>query len=330
MPPRDRLIRLLIQNDPLSPNDAVTPPRFAKGATGFRDLRRRLRVTFGVDPPALEEGLREAEILVAAHVDGRDLRARAPRLKWIQSTSAGVEKLVPLLPPDVVLTNASGVHIPKGGEYAMTALLMLNHGVPHFVTRQRERRWDPIFMTPIAGKTVVIVGVGSIGGEVARLARRFGMKVVGVRRTGRPHRWVHRMFTTKGLRTALRQADFVVVTTPLTPETRGLLGAKELDCLPSHAGLVNLGRGAVVDYDALSAKLWTKELSGAVLDVFHEEPLPPESPMWSTPNVIMSPHCAVDDGRAYVPRCLDIFFDNLRRYLAGRPLRNVVDPSQGY
>jgi phosphoglycerate dehydrogenase-like enzyme len=177
---------------------------------------------------------------------------------------------------------------------------------------------------------VVIVGVGSIGGEVARLARRFGMKVLGVRRSGRPHRWVHRMFTTKGLRTALRQADFVVVTTPLTPETRGLLGAKELDCLPSHAGLVNLGRGAVIDYDALSAKLWTKELSGAVLDVFHEEPLPPESPMWSTPNVIMSPHCAVDDGRAYVPRCLDIFFDNLRRYLAGRPLRNVVDPSQGY
>ncbi len=171
MPPRDRLIRLHIQNDPLSPNDSVTPPRFAKGATGFPELRRRLRVTFGDDPPALEEGLREAEILVVAHVDGRDLRARAPHLKWIQSTSAGVEKLVSLLPPDVVLTNASGVHIPKGGEYAMTALLMLNHGVPHFVTRQHERRWDPIFMTPIAGKTVVIVGVGSIGGEVARAWR---------------------------------------------------------------------------------------------------------------------------------------------------------------
>jgi phosphoglycerate dehydrogenase-like enzyme len=330
MPPRDRLIRLHIQNDPLSPNDAVTPPRFAKGASGFRDLRRRLRVTFGDDPPALEEGLREAEILVVAHVDGRDLRARAPRLKWIQSTSAGVETLVPLLPPDIVLTNASGVHIPKGGEYAMTALLMLNHGVPHFVTRQRERRWDPIFMTPIAGRTVVIVGVGRIGGEVARLARRFGMKVLGVRRSGRPHRWVHRMFTTKGLRTALRQADFVVVTTPLTPDTRGLIGVKELDSLPAHAGLVNLGRGAVVDYDALSAKLRTKELSGAVLDVFHEEPLPPGSPMWNTPNVIMSPHCAVDDARDYVSRCLDIFWDNLRRYLAGRPLRNVVDRSQGY
>jgi phosphoglycerate dehydrogenase-like enzyme len=330
MPPRDRTIRLHIQNDPLSPNDAVTPPRFATGASRVRELRRRLRVTFGVDPPALEAGLRDAEVLIAAHVDGRDLATRAPRLRWIQSTSAGVEKLVPLLPPGIVLTNASGVHIPKGGEYAMTALLMMNHGVPHFVTRQRERRWDPVFMTPIAGRTVVIVGVGRIGGEVARLARRFGLRVLGVRRSGRPHRWVHRMFTMKGLRTAFRQADFVVVTTPLTPETRGLIGAKELDALPRHAGLVNLGRGEVVDYDALSAKLWTRELSGAVLDVFHEEPLPPESPLWSTPNIIMSPHCAVDDGRAYVPRCLDIFFDNLRRYLAGRPLRNVVDRRLGY
>jgi phosphoglycerate dehydrogenase-like enzyme len=330
MPPRDRRIRLHIQNDPLSPNDAVTPARFASGARRVPDLRRRLRVTFGVDPPALEEGLREAEILMAAHVDGRDLATRAPRLRWIQSTSAGVENLVPLLPPNVVLTNASGVHIPKGGEYAMTALLMLNHGVPHFVTRQRERRWDPIFMTPIAGRTVVIVGVGQIGGEVARLARRFGLRVLGVRRSGRPHRWVHRMFATKSLHAALRQADFVVVTTPLTPETRGLIGAKELDCLPRHAGLVNLGRGAVVDYDALSAKLGARELSGAVLDVFHEEPLPRESPLWFTPNVILSPHCAVDDGRAYVPRCLDIFFDNLRRYLGGRPLRNVVDRRLGY
>ena len=330
MPARERRIRLHIQNDPLSPNDAVTPPRFARGAKAAPALRRRLSVTFGVDPPALEEGLREAEILIAAHVDGRDLATRAPRLRWIQSTSAGVEKLVPQLPPHVTLTNASGVHTPKGGEYAMTALLMLNHGVPHFVTSQRERRWDPVFTSTIAGRTVVVVGVGHIGGEVARLARGFGMKVLGVRRSGRSHPSVHRMFTTKGLRAALRQADFVVVTTPLTPGTRGLIGAKDLDCLPRHAGVVNLGRGAVIDYDALTAKLWARELSGAVLDVFPEEPLAPESPIWSAPNVILSPHCAVDDGRAYVPRCLDIFFDNLRRYVAGRPLRNVIDRSQGY
>jgi phosphoglycerate dehydrogenase-like enzyme len=326
----DRRIRLHVQNDPLSPNDAVTPARFARSARRVPALRRQLRVTFGIDPPALEEGLSEAEVLIAAHVDGRNLASRAPRLRWIQSTSAGVEKLAPVLPDGVVLTNASGVHVPKGGEYGLTALLMLNHGVPHFVTRQRERVWDQLFTTPIAGRTVVIVGVGRIGGEVARLARRMGMRVLGVRRSGRPHRWVHQMFTMKGLRPALRRADFVVVGAPLTPETRGLIGAKELDCLPRGAGLVNLSRAPVVDYDALTAKLWARELSGAVLDVFPEEPLPPESPLWSTPNVILSPHCAVDDGRVYVDRCLDIFFDNLRRYRARRPLRNVVDRNLGY
>jgi phosphoglycerate dehydrogenase-like enzyme len=175
-----------------------------------------------------------------------------------------------------------------------------------------------------------MVGVGRIGAEAARLARRLGMRVLGVRRSGKAHPSVHRMFKPARLREAFRQADFVVVTAPLTPETRGLIGAKELDALPKHAGLVNLGRGAVVDYDALMGKLWRKELSGAVLDVFPEEPLPPESPLWSTPNVILSPHCAVDDGRVYAERCIEIFLDNLRRYLAGRPLRNVVDPKLGY
>jgi phosphoglycerate dehydrogenase-like enzyme len=330
MAQRERRIRLYVHADPLSPVDSVTPARFARAAARVPALRRRLRATFGVDPVALEDGLRDAEVLLAGHFDARDLGTRAPALRWIQSTSAGVETLAPLLPEGVLLTNASGVHGPKGGEYGMTALLMLNHGVPQFVTRQHARRWDPVFTSTIAGRTVVIVGVGRIGAEVARLARRFGLRVLGVRRSGRPHRYVHRMFAPAQLRAALRRADFVVVTTPLTPATRGLLGAKELDVLPRHAGVVNLGRGPVIDNDALVAKLRAGELAGAVLDVFPEEPLPPDSPLWTAPNVILSPHCAVDDGRVYVERCLDIFFDNLRRYLAGRPLRNVIDPGRGY
>jgi phosphoglycerate dehydrogenase-like enzyme len=325
-----RRIRLHVQADPQSPVDSVTPARFARAASRAPRLRRRLRVTYGADPAALERGLRDAEVVIAGHFDVRDLGARAPRLRWIQSTSAGVETMAAAVPAGVVLTNASGVHGPKGGEYALTALLMLNHGVPQFVTRQRERRWDPVFTSTIAGRTVVVVGVGRIGAEVARLARRFGLRVLGVRRSGRPHRWVDRMFTPAGLGAAFRQADFVVVTTPLTPETRGLIGAKELDRLPRHAGLVNLGRGAVVDHGALAAKLRAGELAGAVLDVFPEEPLPADSELWTTPNVILSPHCAVDDGRTYVERCLAIFFDNLRRYASGRPLRNIVEPSRGY
>lgn len=323
-------IRLHVQNDADSPVDAVTPERFEASARRHGALARRLRVTYGVGSDGLETGLREAEVLLVPHFSARDLARRAPCLRWIQSTSAGVEGLVPLLPPGVALTNASGVHGPKGGEYALAALLMLHHRVPHFVTRQRERRWDPLFSDCIAGKTVVVVGVGAIGEAVARLARRFGLRVLGVRRGGRPSRWVDEMVGPRELDRVFPRADFVVVTLPLTPETRGLVGRRELDLLPRHAGLVSLGRAAVVDHDALADKLERGELSGAVVDVLPEEPLPRGSRLWGTPNLILSPHCAVDDAAQYVPRCLEIFFDNLGRYLARRPLRNRVDPALGY
>ena len=326
-PPR---IVLHVQGDPTSPVDSVTPAAFRAAARRAPALARRLVVSYADDPAALDGRLREAEILLAGSFPAEDLARRAPRLRWIQSTSAGVEKLVPHLPPPVVLTNASGVHGPKGGEYALTALLMLNHLVPHYVTRQRERRWDPQFSSTIAGKTVVLVGVGRIGAEVARLCRRFGLRVLGVRRSGRAHPLVERTYPPRAVGQALARADFVVVSAPLTPETRGLLGRAELDRLPPHAGLVNLGRAAVVDYDHLAAKLRRGELGGAVLDVLPEEPLPADSPLWTTPNVILSPHCAVDDAVSYVTRALAIFFDNLARYAAGRALRNRVDPERGY
>jgi phosphoglycerate dehydrogenase-like enzyme len=198
------------------------------------------------------------------------------------------------------------------------------------VTRQRERRWDQRFTSTIDGRTAVLLGVGAIGTAVARLLRRFGVRVLGVRRSGRPHRLVEEMYRTSELAKVLPRADFLVVTTPLTPETRGLLGRRELDLLPRHAGLVNLGRGAVLDADALADKLERGELAGAVLDVLPQEPLPPASRLWTTPNLVITPHCAVDDGERYVARCLDVFFENLDRYLSGRRLTNLVDPKLGY
>jgi phosphoglycerate dehydrogenase-like enzyme len=322
-------LRVHVENDPAaSPIFVVSPERFRAAARRYPAQARRLAVTFGTEPA--DPALRRAEVLIVGHFDPARLAARAPRLKWIQSTNAGVEDVVPYLPAGVTLTNASGVHGPKGAEWALTALLMLNHGMPYFVARQKEARWAPRFATVIAGKTLVIVGVGAIGAEVARLARRFGLRVLGVRRLARPQRWVDEMYGPADLHLALSRADFVVVTTPLTPETRGLIGRRELDRLPRHAGLVNLGRGAVVDQAALAEKLARGELGGAVLDVFDPEPLPPSSPLWSTPNLLITPHCAVDDEVHYVARCLDIFFDNVRRYLAGRPFRNRVDPARGY
>jgi phosphoglycerate dehydrogenase-like enzyme len=328
-PRRGRLV-VHVANEPHG-NDVfrVSPDRFAAAARRHAATARRLAVTYGEGMSA-GDGLGQAEVLVTGHFPPCDLRMLGPRLAWIQSTNAGVEDVLSVLPPGVALTNASGVHGPKGAEFALTALLMLNHGVPHFVTRQRERRWDPRFTTTIEGKTLVIVGVGAIGVEVARLARRFGLRVLGVSRSGRPHRAVEAMYRPAQFAKVLPRADFLVVAAPLTPGTRGLVGRKELDLLPAHAGVVNLGRGPVIDNAALADKLARGELGGAVLDVFDTEPLPPDSPLWATPNLIATPHCAVDDGPRYVDRCLDIFFDNARRYLGGQPLRNRIDPKLGY
>jgi phosphoglycerate dehydrogenase-like enzyme len=324
-------IRIHVENNPATAAVYhVTPALFRSMVKKHPGMAGKIAVSFGDDPAKLDASLKDAEILLTGGLDASNLASRAPRLKWIQSTSAGVEKLVPYVPAGIVLTNASGVHMPKGGEYAMTALLMLNHRVPHFVTAQRASRWDQAFATPIAGKTVLILGVGAIGSAAARLARRFGMRIIGVGRSGKPNKLVDRMYRSKDLKKALPQADFVLAILPLTAETRGMLGRAELDLMPSHAGLINLGRGPVIDHEALADKLRKGELSGAVLDVYPEEPLPASSPLWSTPNLIMSPHCAVDDATAYAARSLDLFLGNLTRYIAGRKLVNIVDTRLGY
>lgn len=324
-------IRIHVENNPATAAVYhITPALFRKMVGKIPGMAGRIAVSFGNDPAKLDARLKDAEILLTGGLDARDLASRAPRLTWIQSTSAGVEKLAPYVPSGIVLTNASGVHMPKGGEYAMTALLMLNHRVPHFVTAQRAARWDQAFATPIAGKTVLILGVGAIGTAASRLARRFGMRVIGISRSAKRNPSVDRMYGPKDLRKVLPKADFVLAILPLTPETHGLLGRAELDLLPRHAGLVNLGRGPVIDNDALADKLRKGELAGAVLDVYPEEPLPSSSPLWSTPNLIMSPHCAVDDAAAYAARALDLFLGNLKRYVAGRKLTNIVDTHLGY
>ena len=309
----------------------LTAARLRAAAKAFPGLLGRLDISYGDGPEALDASLGDTEVLlVAGNVPLPDLARRAPRLRWLQSCSAGVEKLIPFVPAGVTITNASGVHGPRGGEYAMTAILMLNSRVPAFVTNQQHRRWEQLQTTVVAGKTLVLLGVGAIGGVAAKLAKQFGMRVLGVTRSGKPQRNVDRMFKPKDLPKVLPKADFLLGILPLTPQTQGLIGRAELDLLPRHAGVANLGRARVMDYDALAEKLGRGELSGAVLDVFYEEPLPADSPLWSVPNLILSPHCAVDDESVYVARCLEIFLGNLKRYFAGRTLENVVDPKLGY
>ncbi len=263
--------------------------------------------------------------------DRRNLAARAPRLRWIHLTGAGIEHVLPLtwLPPGAVLTNNSGVHAPKAGEFAATAILMLNNRIPFHVTNQRRAWWEQRFNGTVTGKTLVIVGVGAMGGAAARRAKALGMRVLGVRRSGRSHPSVDRMFGPEELDRLLPRADFVLVTAPLTSQTRGLVGGKQLDLMKAEAGLINMGRAGVVDYAALADKLGRGEIAGAVLDVFDPEPLPADSPLWGTPNLIMTPHVS-SDAPNYADRTLDLCFRNLQRYLAGQPLHNVVDSTREY
>lgn len=310
----------------------ITPERFAAAAARHRDIATRIDVFIDWDLDHFDESMRTAEVFVGWDLPTEDLAARAPRLRWIHVIGAGIEHLLPLdwLPAGVRLVNNRGVHAPKAGEYGLMAILMLNNAIPALVTRQRARRYDPIYATPARGKTLVVVGFGQMGRAVAREARRMGMRVIGVRRHGRPAREADETVGPEGLDDALARADFVLVTVPLTPETRGLLDRRRLDLMKPTAGLVNMSRARVVDYAALAAKLREGGLAGAVLDVFDPEPLPASSPLWDTPNLILTPHVSSDDVESYIPRTLDLLFENLARDLAGRPLRNRVRPRLGY
>jgi phosphoglycerate dehydrogenase-like enzyme len=247
-------------------------------------------------------------------------------------TGAGTEHLLPLdwLPKGVALTTASGVHAAKAREFATMALLMLNARLPAMATNQRARRWDQIFTPAIAGRTVLVVGVGAMGRAVVGAARGLGTRVLGVRRSGQAAPGVQVMGTLDALDGFLAEADFVVLTAPATGATRLLLDRRRIGLMKPGAALLNMGRATLVDHDALVAALRSGTLSGAVLDVFDPEPLPPDSVLWDAPNLTIVPHCSSDDADSYAAGVLDLTFDNAARLLAGRRLKNRLNPAREY
>ena len=315
-----------------SPLFHLTEEKWAAAAKRHRGLAKNLRVTIGWDGDILDDALKTVDVMINSNPPKQDLRARAPRLKWIQTTGAGVDALMPLadwLPEDVTLTNNSGAHGDKAEDSCTMALLMLNARMPEVLTNQRERRWQQIFTTPIEGKTAVIVGFGDLGQGAGRAARKLGLEVIAVTRSGKAGKPADAVYPSSRIDRVLPKADFVVVTTPLTPETRNLMSRERLDLMKPHAGLINIGRSPIVDYAALSEKLTKGELAGAVLDVFDQEPLPPDSPMWTTPNLVITPHISCDDPR-YIDQLFDTWFSNLERFMAGKKLKNIVDRQLGY
>ena len=254
-----------------------------------------------------------------------------PRLRWIQATSAGVGRYVEragLLGSDVTVTTASGAHARPLAEFALLAMLMFGKNTLHLMRQQRDHRWERHADEEVRGKVVCVVGLGKIGREVARLAAALDARVIGTVRTMRDRTaaelGVERLEPMENLDDLLPHADVVVVATPHTDETHRLIDARRLGLMKSSALLVNVARGDVVDERALVDALEEGRLAGAALDVFEQEPLPPESPLWDLPNVFVSPHSAstVAAENGWIA---ELFCENLRRYRAGEPLLNVLD-----
>ena len=266
------------------------------------------------------------------------LHELAPRVRWIQATSAGIGQFVKRhdlarTMPRTLFTTASGVHARPLAEFCAMAVLAFSRGLPVMVDAQRRRRWERFAGTDMEGKTLLIYGLGAIGREIARIMHPLGLHVLGIKRTVERHDAappdVDEMHPPGALRELLPRTDVLTLCAPHTPETEGVIGREELALLPKGAILVNVARGALVDEAALVEALASGRLGGAALDVFAEEPLPVESPLWAMPNVLVSPHSAsTSDGEN--GRITDLFCENLRRFLAGEELLNLLDVERLY
>ena len=338
-----RRVKVHVKNNHASPDTfpptvegeavfTITRERYEAEVARYPDLAERLDVFIDWDLDHFEESMKSAEVLVTWDLPTVDLARVAPRLRWIHIIGAGVEHLCPMdwLPPGVTVVNNRGAHAAKGGEFGLMAMLMLHNHLPAILANQRRRHWESLFSTPVAGKTLLVIGAGHIGRGAARCCRALGVHVIGVSRHGHVVDEVDETYPVAELDRVLPRADFVFVAVPLTPETRNLLDRRRQSLLKPGAGLVNVGRAATVDYEALADNLRSGHLVGAIIDVFDPEPLPPESDLWDVPNLLVTPHVSADDGNTYVPMTLELVFRNMRRYLAGEPLENVVRPELGY
>lgn len=286
------------------------------------------------DEARAEERARDIEI--AAGGVPHALLARMPSLKWFQQWGAGADWLrdhPELRDKPFILTNASGVHPVQISEHIFALLLAFARRLPRALKAQRVETWLPLgndALFELQDKTMLLVGVGAIGARTARLAQAFGMRVVGLRRDpSRKVPGVDNMVGLDELHSNLPEADAVVLTVPLTDETRHLFGARELDLMKDSALLVNIGRGGILDETALAAALAAGKFAGVGLDVFEQEPLPVASPLWGYERVILTAHYAGASPH-YDERAFDIFLDNLGRYRSGQTLLNVVDKDLGY
>jgi len=231
---------------------------------------------------------------------------------------------------DLILTNSSGVHSKKAGEFGLMSILMLQNQMTKIVTNQKNKEFVTLLSKPIEGFKVVVVGTGSLGGSMIKHISKLGAKVIGVNRRGRAVEGCSKVITFDKIDEVLPVADFLYLAVPETEETKGLINKLRLDSLKPTCGIVNIGRQSVLDYEALRVKLEKNELAGAILDVFSHEPIPKNSNFWDTPNLIITPHISSDSQGNYIEMVLKIFFKNLKLFIENKKLINQIDRNLGY
>lgn len=276
-----------------------------------------------------------ADILITYGEDLNDyIIQQTKQLKWIQVISAGIERVpfIALKKQNIMLTNAKGIHFIPMSEYTMAVILQITRKTSELYQNQLDHKWDrTIRIGEVYGSTLGIIGLGSIGQGIAKLAKAFNMNIIGLNTDGRDVPNVDNVYSYANINEVLTRSDFIIVVVPLTEETNNMIGESELKLMKETAYIINISRGQVVDENALISALKNKTIGGAVLDVFTEEPLPATHEFWSLENCIITPHLS---GRSpmYMERALDIFQYNLERYLLSdfTSMKNIIDLEKGY
>ena len=313
-------------------NFTITREHLDQALKSFPEIKEKVEIFVDWDEDNFKTSMSNSDILLAWNFPTTSLKKVAPNLKWIHCISAGVEHLLPLdwMFDGLVLTNSSGAHAKKAGEYGLMSILMLQNYMTKIITNQKDKKFVSLFSNPIAGKTVVLVGTGTLGSSMTKLVAPLGANIIGVNKRGRMIEGYSKVITVDEIDSVLPDADFLYIALPETPETKNLISRERLDMLKPTCGIVNIGRQSVMDYDTLCKKLIKNEIAGAILDVFMREPIEKNSKLWDIPNLVITPHVSSDDNGNYVKLTLDIFIKNLKLFVENKELNNQIDKKLGY
>ena len=313
-------------------NFTITKEHFEKALEIETEIKDQIEFIIDWDEDNFNSSMSNCDILLTYDFPTKNLKEIAPNLKWIHCTAAGVEHMFPFnwVYDGLKITNSSGVHAKKAGEFGLMSVLMLQNHIPKIVTNQKNKDFISTFGNPIAGKNIVLIGTGSLGSSMAKLVAPLDANIIGVNKKGKSVEGCSKIITIDKLDSVLPIADILYLALPETPETKNLIDKRRLDLLKSTCGIVNIGRQSALDYEVLCDKLENNDLAGAILDVFNPEPIDKNSRLWNTKNLIITPHVSSDDNGNYVKLTLELFVKNLKFFIKKKELTNQIDKELGY